>query len=149
MIKLFYSILFILLILTSVKVYSQEIPFNSFNVLKYDLNMNIYNCFIKPYPRSFSANEILTIRAESRIGQISLNAVNNSLTIDSVSVSGSSFSHQNNLLLINLDRFYDSSEVLDIRIFYKHKDIYDSSFIVRDGILYTDCEPIGARKWFP
>jgi len=139
----------ILLIFISANIYSQDLPNNTINVLKYDLDLNFYNCFLKPYPRSFTANEIITVRAETQIGEISLNAVNRSLTIDSVSISGNSFSHQNDLLLINLDRFYDSSEVFDIKIHYRHKEIYDSSFVVRDGIVYTDNEPVGARKWFP
>jgi len=142
-------LLAILFIFISADVYSQDLSNSKFNILKYDLNLDIYNCFLKPYPRSFMGNEIITVRAGTQVGQVSLNAENNSLTIDSVSVSGNSFSHQNNLLLINLDRFYDSSEVFDIKIYYKHKDIYDSSFIVRDGIVYTDNEPVGARKWFP
>ncbi|HMS66388.1 MAG TPA: M1 family metallopeptidase [Ignavibacteria bacterium] len=128
---------------------SQVSKNNLFNVLGYELDLNLYNCFIKPYPSSFSASEIVSIRAESQISRINLDAVNTSLIIDSVSVNGSSFSHYGNILTIELDRMYDSSEVFNIGIFYRHKDHYDSSFIVRDGIVYTDCEPIGARKWFP
>jgi len=144
--KLLQTILFIFI---SINIYSQDLQNSKFNVLKYDLNLNIYSCFLEPYPWSFNANEIITIRAETQIGQINLDAVSKSLTIDSVSIAGNSFSHQNDLLSINLDRFYDSSEVFDIKIYYRHKDIYDSSFIVRDGIVYTDNEPVGARKWFP
>lgn len=140
---------FILIIFISANAYSQDLPNSEINVLKYDLDMNIYNCFLNPYPWSFTASAILTIRAEKSIGQVSLNAMNKSLIIDSVSFAGITFSHLNNLLLVNLDKFYDSSEVFDIKIFYRHKDIYDSAFVVRAGILYTDSEPEGARKWFP
>ena len=129
--------------------FSQETQSNTFNAVSYDLDINLYNCFIKPFPRSFEANVTVTVRALAEINSINLNADNYSLIIDSVALSGNSFLHSNNILSVGLSRMYDSSEVLDIKIYYRHKDVIDSSFIVRDGIVYTDCQPIGARKWFP
>ena len=140
---------YLIVLLIPVLLFSQETKERTFNVLNYEINLDLYNCFIKPYPRSYSANELITFRAEKNIEEIRLNAENTSLIIDSVSRSGKSFTHSGNILTINLDRTYDSSEVSEVRIYFRHKDIIDSSFIVRDGIAYTDCEPIGARKWFP
>ncbi len=145
--KIFTVFLFTLLY--PVLIFSQETDQRTVNVLNYHLNLNLFNCFIKPYPRSYTANEVITIRAEKNTEEIRLNAHNASLMIDSVSISGKTFTHSGDILSINLDRIYDSSEVFDVRIYFRHKDVIDSSFIVRDGIVYTDCEPIGARRWFP
>ena len=44
-------------------------PFNStsgpkhkFDVIKYNLDLDLYDCYIAPYPRSFSGSAIITIR---------------------------------------------------------------------------------------
>ena len=139
----------IFLILLPSVIFSQTPEERNYNVLSYDLDLNFYNCFQKPYTRAFSGASSISVMAKSRTDQINLDAVNSSLIIDSVSVSGILFTHKFNVLTVFLDRFYDSSEVFDIKIYYRHSEAYDSAFIVRDGIVYTDCEPIGARKWFP
>lgn len=145
MIKIYTFILLLIPLLVN----AQNPELSDFNVIAYELDLNIYQCFVKPFPASYSANEKITIAAETNTGQINLHAFNGSLIIDSVSLAGVSFSHLNNILSINLDRFYDSSEVLDVMIYYRHKDVKDSSFMTGNGIVYTDCEPIGARRWFP
>ncbi len=119
------------------------------NVLSYDLNLNLYNCFIKPYSRIFNATAVISFSSESDISQISLNAVNTSLSIDSVSGAGISFMHQDDILTVNLDRYYSQGETFEVKINYSHKDIKDSAFYVKDGMVFTDCEASGARKWFP
>lgn len=128
---------------------SQVSRLDYYDVLRYDIDINLYNCFIKPFPRSFTASEIISIKAQTQISSIDLDAVNTSLIIDSVSMNGNSFIQKGNVLTVDLDKNYDKDEEFNVQIFYRHKDYYDSSFIVRDGIVYTDCEPIGARKWFP
>jgi aminopeptidase N len=92
---------------------------------------------------------VISIKANQKLNQISLNAENTSLNIKSVSGSGVSFYHTDNLLTINLDNLYDSAEVFDITINYNHKNVKDSAFFVREGMVFTDCETSGARRWFP
>ena len=122
---------------------------HSYDVLNYTLNLNIYNCFLSPYPKSFTATEIITIKVDSVLNSITLDAVNTSIGIDAVGLSGTSFTHSNNLLTINLNRVYNVGETLDIGISYHHNNISDNAFYASNGMVFTDCEPQGARKWFP
>jgi aminopeptidase N len=122
---------------------------HSFDMLDYNLNLDIYKCFLTPYPSSYTGTEILTLLADSSINSISLNAINTSLQVDSVRLSGASFIHANNVLTITLDRTYAPGETLYVKIFYQHKNIADGAFYVQSGMVFTDCEPEGARKWFP
>lgn len=144
--KKYLLVLFIFL-LSFINLYSQS--GKSFDIMKYDLNLNIYNCFLSPFPRNFTASEIITIKAIEQTGQVTLNADNSSLDINSVSEAGVSFSHYSNKLIINLDKNYDAGEEFNIMINYNHKNVKDSAFYVREGMVYTDCEAAKARKWFP
>ena len=141
--------LLLLLLVLPVHLYSQEPETKSINVINYDLDLDIYNCFTAPFKSVFSASVNISVMPEKGIDQISLNADNKYLIVDSVSGSGKYFIHSSNILRISLDKYYDSSEVFSVKIYYRHKDLFNESFVVRDGILYTDCEPEGARKWFP
>ncbi|MDQ3194091.1 MAG: M1 family metallopeptidase [Bacteroidota bacterium] len=131
----------------NVKVFSQSE--NTFNVLKYEIDIDLYNCFLNPFPHSFRGNVKITIVPVIQTGQINLNADNSSLRIDSVSSPGISFAHANDILSVNLDKLYEEGESFDISIYYNHNDVKDSAIYVRDGMMYTDCESAGARKWFP
>jgi aminopeptidase N len=122
---------------------------HSFDVLKYTLNVDLFNCFSSPYPHSFSANEIISFKIDTALSSINLNAVNNSLVIDSVNMSATSFMHVGNILNIKLNRMYNPGEITKVKIYYHHRDVKDSVFYTGNGIVYTDCEPEGARKWFP
>jgi aminopeptidase N len=124
-------------------------PLHSFDVLDYKLDLNIYNCFISPYPKSFTGSIIVTFKVDSVLSSISLNAVNASLVIDSVRLSGVSFTHSSNILTINLNRSYAVGETTQVKIYYRHNNITDNAFNVSNGMVFTDCEPEGARKWFP
>lgn len=119
------------------------------NIIKYDLDFDLYNNLLEPYPMSFSAVNTVSMLAGQTIGQITLNAYNYSLIIDSVSGSGMSFVHENDMLRINLDRFYSSGELFDVKIYYRHKDVFDTAFYSFSGLIYTDSETSGARRWFP
>lgn len=122
---------------------------HSFDVLNYKLNLNIYGCFIGSYPKSFSASEVITLRADSTINTVTLNAVNTSLQIDSVRQAGSSFTHSGDLLKITLNKTYAPGDTINILIYYLHKNINDGAVYTNTGFFFTDCEPEGARKWFP
>jgi len=122
---------------------------HSYDVLDYNLNLNIYNCFLSPYPKSFTANEIIKIKVDSTLNAINLNAINTSIGIDAVGLAGTSFTHSNNILTINLNRTYTIGEILDISIQYHHNNVNDNGFYASNGLVFTDCETQGARKWFP
>ncbi|MCK9219108.1 MAG: T9SS type A sorting domain-containing protein [Bacteroidales bacterium] len=122
---------------------------HSYDVLHYNLDLDIYTCYSTPYPRSFSANEVITVKVDSVLNKIKLNAVNTSLEIDSVNMAASSFIHLNDTLTIQLDRTYLPGESLNIKIFYRHKNVSDYAFYAAYGFVYTDSPPEGARKWFP
>lgn len=124
-------------------------PRHSFDVLNYTLNLDLYNCFINPYPKSFVASNIVQLRVDSTLNQIKLNAVNSSLQINSVGLAGISFVHLNDTLNINLDRNYEPGEIVLVSIDYQHYNVSDGAFYASNGHVFTDCEPEGARKWFP
>ena len=124
-------------------------PRHSFDVLNYTLNLDIYNCFLSPFPRSYRATELVTFRVDSALAAIVLDAVNTSLTIDSVGLAGVSFLHASNRLTITLDRQYLPGETAQVRIVYRHNDVTDNAFYASSGMVFTDCEPEGARKWYP
>jgi len=128
---------------------SPNTPRHSFNVLNYKLDVDIRNCFLSPYPKSFSATNEMRFRVDTALSSITLNAVNTSLTIDSVKLAGTSFTHASNILTINLNRIYAVGETTAVKIFYRHNNVSDNAFYVSSGMVFTDCEPEGARKWFP
>ncbi|MEK9136532.1 MAG: M1 family aminopeptidase, partial [Bacteroidota bacterium] len=124
-------------------------PRHAYDVLNYKLDLDIRSCFISPYPKSFTANEIISFRVDTALSSIQLHAVNTSLTIDSVKLAGTSFTHASNILTVNLNRTYVPGETTSVRIYYRHNNVTDNAFYVSNGMVFTDCEPEGARKWFP
>ena len=126
---------------------------HSFDILDYKLNLDIRSCFISPYPSSFKANIIIKFVADSSITFIKLNAVSSSLLIDSVSLSGISFTSAQNILTINLSRTYNPGDTGQVKIYYRKANTSNNYFIVNSPSLikgvFTDCEPEGARYWFP
>ena len=122
---------------------------HSYDVLNYKLDLNLYNNFISPYPKNFTASVVVTFRVDSVLNQIKLNATNTSLVIDSVRLAGVSFTHTSNILTITLDRTYTVGETADVKVYYRHNNVTDNAFNVSNGMVFTDCEPEGARKWFP
>jgi aminopeptidase N len=83
------------------------------------------------------------------LDNISLNAVNTSLQINQVGISGISFTHINNILKISLERIFDPGDTVQVSIDYQHLDISDNAFYTGGAMVFTDCEPEGARSWFP
>ncbi|MCX6164009.1 MAG: M1 family metallopeptidase, partial [Ignavibacteriae bacterium] len=132
---------------------SPNTPRHSFDVLNYKLKLDIYNCYFSPYPKNFSASNIMTFRVDSTLNSIYLNANNTSLTIDSIRLmSGTAlaFTHSSNILTITLNRTYNVNEIVDIKINYRHNNVTDASFYTHSsGYVFTDAEPEGARGWFP
>jgi hypothetical protein len=54
-------------------------PTHAFNVLNYKLELDLYSCYFSPYPHAFPGKEVITIKADSAINSIVLDAVNYSL----------------------------------------------------------------------
>jgi len=128
---------------------SPNSPVHSFDVLDYKIYLDLRNCFISPYPKSFNGNVIVKFKVDSVLNSIALNAVNTSISVSSVSLAGVSFTHTSNILTIQLDRSYSVGETAEVKINYSHLNVSDNAFYVSNGFLFTDCEPEGARKWFP
>lgn len=124
-------------------------PSHAFDVLKYKLNFDLYNCFKTPYPKSYTGSTIVIFTADSTIGTIKLNSMTAALIIDSVRYSGISFIHQNNILEINLNRIHNSGETDSVKIFFRRIDIPDYSLQNYGGIFFTFLQPEGARFLFP
>ncbi|MBP9095145.1 MAG: T9SS type A sorting domain-containing protein [Ignavibacteria bacterium] len=130
---------------------SPNSPVHSFNVLEYKLNIDIYNCFITPFPKSFTGTNQMTFRADSVINSIKLNANNTSLGIDTIKIGAAvlTFTHVSNIVTINLDRTYNPGETVVMNIAYHHNNVTDNSFYVSNGMVFTDFPPEGARGFFP
>jgi aminopeptidase N len=122
---------------------------HSYDVLKYTLDLDIYNCYFSPYPDSFTGKAEITFRVDTTLSMIKLNAVNSSMDIDSVRMAGVSFTHSSDTLKVTLNRTYNPGEIATVRISYRHKDANDHAFYATSGAIFTDCPPEGARKWFP
>jgi len=126
---------------------SANSPEHSFDVLSYTLTLDIYNCFLAPYHTSYNATDVIKLRVDSTLNSIHLNAVNSSLGIDSV--AGKTFSHTGDVLTINLGKTYQSGDTVSVKMYYHHFNVIDAAFYASNGMVFTDCEPEGARKWFP
>jgi aminopeptidase N len=122
---------------------------HSYDVLKYTLNLDIYNSFATPYPKNFTAKEVVTFKVDTALSMIKLNASNSSLQVDSVGLSGVSFVHSSDTLRIQLNRTYAPGEVVNVKVCYQHKNVTDNAFYASGGYVFTDTPPEGARKWFP
>ncbi len=128
---------------------SPNSPKHKFDVLKYTIDINLYDNFAAPYPHDFTATNIVNFKVDTALSEIKLNADNNSLVINSVSMTGVSYNHTEDTLTITLDRVYNPGEVVDVEIDYSHNNISDNAFYAGAGFVFIDCEPEGACKWFP
>ncbi len=128
---------------------SSNSPRHSFDVLSYTLSLDIYSSFISPYPKSFKAANTMKFRVDSALSSVQLNAVNGSLVVDSVALAGKTFSHANDILTIGLDSTRKPNDTVTVKIYYRHNNVADGAFYASNGMVFTDCEPEGARKWFP
>ena len=130
---------------------SPNTPRHNFDVLNYELRLDIYNCFISPYPHSFSGSNKVKFLVDTALSQITLNANNTSLAIDSIRLNTTplAYTHAANILTVTLDRTYNPGEIAEIKIYYRHNNVTDNSFYVSSGMVFTDAEPEGARGWFP
>lgn len=128
---------------------SPNSPRHTFNVLDYNLDLDIRHCYLPPYPNDYKAKNIITFKVDTTLSSIVLDASSSSLSIDSIKGAAISFTHLLNQLQINLDRTYENGEIAQVEIFYHHNNLDDNAFYSSNGYVFTDAEPIGARKWFP
>lgn len=105
---------------------SPNAPKHSFDVLHYSINIDLYKNYSIPFPKSFNGSVIVKLRADSAILSIKLDTVYTSLSIDSVTLAGTSFTHSGNILTIQLYRTYQQNETLNVAVYYKHKDFRDA-----------------------
>lgn len=144
--------IFSFILLGSANLFSQSITQNitqNVDVQNYSIDVDLVKCFKPPYPNTFSGTVVIKLKATGSIEHLMLNAVNTSLHITSIGKNAASFSHMNNIADIFLDRPYNDGELFEIEIKYDHKKVNDTAFFTGNGLLFTDCEPEGARRWFP
>jgi len=122
---------------------------HSYDVLQYKLEVDLYDNYATPYPKTFSAKEVITFRVDSTLNSISLNAISTSLEVDSVSLAALTFTHANDTLTLQLDQTYNPGDVVEVKICYRHLDVADQGLYVSGGFVFTDFPPEGARKVFP
>ncbi|MCX6257232.1 MAG: M1 family aminopeptidase [Bacteroidia bacterium] len=130
---------------------SLSTPVHSFDVLHYDIYVDIFNCYnpAMNYPHSYTGTVKITFKADSTINSLNLDANSNSIVIDSVSLAGISFTHSNNILNVALNQTFVPGQWGSVMIYYHHLDVTDNAFYATSGFVFTDCEPEGARSWFP
>ncbi|MHC1707569.1 MAG: M1 family aminopeptidase [Bacteroidales bacterium] len=124
-------------------------PKHSYDVLKYTLNLDIYDCFLGSYPNSFSGSVIVKFKVDSALNTVNLDARNSFLVIDNVGLAAAAYSHINDVLSLTLDHNYQPGDTVEVKIDYHHLDIPDNAFYASGGFVFTDCEPEKARNWFP
>ena len=124
-------------------------PLHTFDVLNYSMNIELMENFDDPYPHNFEGSIVIRFKVDSVLSSINLNAHNSTLEINDVGMAALSHSHSNDILTLNLDGFYSPGDVVEVSIDYTHLDIDDNAFYAGGGFVFTDCEPEGARKWYP
>ena len=122
---------------------------HSYDVLKYTLEVDLYDNFTTPYPKTFNAVEVITFRVDSTLNSISLDAINTSLEIDGVGLAAVSYTHENDTLILQLDQTYNPGDEVMVEITYHHLEVADQGLYVSNGFVFTDFPPEGARKVFP
>ena len=73
-------------------------PKHSFDVLKYNMNIDLYDNFDSPYPHDFVNDLVVRFKVDSALNSIQLDANSNSIQINSVGMAATSFTHNNNIL---------------------------------------------------
>jgi len=132
-----------------VKVKSPNTPTHSYDVLDYDLDLDIHDCFISPYSHYFTGTDTITFKVVDELSSIKLNAMNLTLTINSIGLAGVTYSHEDDTLEIQLDDTYSTDDIVQVSIDYTHANVDDGHFYAAGQMVFTDCEPEGARYWYP
>ncbi len=124
-------------------------PEHTYDVQKYTIDIDLHKNFSSPYPHDFTAEVIVNFRVDSALNSIELHAATASINVQDVGLAAQSFVQNNDTLFIQLDQTYNPGEMVDVSINYTHLNVDDGAFYVSNGFVFTDCEPEGARRWFP
>lgn len=120
-----------------------------FDILKYTLEVDFYNNYSEPFPHSFNGMLEIEFKALDDLNQIKLNAASFSLMINKIEGKNVSFKHSADTLFINFNKTIKKNSSEKIKIYYSHNDVVDGAFFVKEGMLFTNNAPQGARRWLP
>lgn len=140
---------FLLLVLLPVCFLIAQRDEKGFDVVHYKLNLDIYNCFVEPFPNSFKGSAEIKITTYEEINNIQLDANSYSIKIDSTSGNIQSYNHSNNKLNLTYKYLISPDDSISFTIYYTHKDVWDGAFFSDNGMIFTNNAPEGARNWFP
>lgn len=146
--KKFYKAIFLFLFSVSFTFSQSELE-KDFDILKYNLELDLFNNYRQPYPHSFDGKLEIEFKALDEVAQLKLNASSFSMMINNVSGDDISFLHKSDTLYVKFDKPIKKNSIRRITIKYHHNDVVDGAFFVKDGMLFTNNAPQGARKWFP
>ena len=146
--KKFHKAIFLFLFSVSFTFPQSELE-KDFDILKYNLEVDLFNNYQQPYPHSFDGKLEIEFKALDELTQLKLNASSFSIMINSVSDDDVSFQHKSDTLYVHFNKPIKKNSIRRITIKYHHNDVVDGAFFVKDGMLFTNNAPQGARKWFP
>lgn len=146
--KKFYKAIFLFLFSVSFTFSQSELE-KDFDILKYNLELDLFNNYQQPYPHSFDGKLEIEFKALDEVAQLKLNASSFSMMINNVSGEDISFQHKSDTLYVKFNKPIKKNSIRRITIKYHHNDVIDGAFFVKDGMLFTNNAPQGARKWFP
>lgn len=146
--KKFHKAIFLFLFSVSFTFPQSELE-KDFDILKYNLEVDLFNNYQQPYPHSFDGKLEIEFKALDELTQLKLNASSFSMMINSVSDDDVSFQHKSDTLYVHFNKPIKKNSIRRITIKYHHNDVVDGAFFVKDGMLFTNNAPQGARKWFP
>jgi aminopeptidase N len=142
-----YKLLSIIIVYSSL-LFAQRVD-KGFDIVHYKLNLDLYNCFISPFPQSFNGIAEIKIKADKEINDIVLDANSYSIEIDSTSDNIQSYNHSGNKLNLSFSNTISPNDSRSFTVYYTHRDVRDRAFFSDDGMVFTNNAPEGARKWFP
>lgn len=120
-----------------------------FDILKYTLEVDFYNNYSEPFPHSFNGLLEIEFKALDDLNKIKLNAASFSLMVNKIEGKDVSYKHSADTLFINFNKTIKKNSSEKIKIYYSHNDVVDGAFFVKDGMLFTNNAPQGARRWLP
>ncbi|MEI7597320.1 MAG: M1 family aminopeptidase [Bacteroidota bacterium] len=122
---------------------------HDYDALHYKLELGWHESYTSPFIHNYKAIETFTFKVDSTLNSIQLNAIDSSITVDSVKLAGITFAQTNDTLTVNLDATYSPGDTVHVMIYYTHNNVKDKAFLAKDGFVFTDCSPEKARNWFP
>lgn len=140
--------LILLMLLPLILINAQQSE-KGFDILHYKLNLDLYKCFIDPFPHTFSGYVEIKIKADTELKNIILNGSSYSITIDSASNNIQSFNHSSDELNLAFRNPITANDSISFTIYYTHKEVRDGAFFSDNGMVFTNNAPEGARNWFP